>query len=111
MYSSSPSGTWRDIVARASSASKPSALIAGTFMASRISSRWSSCDLSSSGIAERCALYSGKIFNLNSGIPPSHTTPRPTSSSVSSSLSSMLVKPYSALVGRPLEVLMLCGSA
>ena len=59
----------------------------------RISSMWSSCDLSSSGMAERCALYSGKISSLNSGIPPSHTTPRPTSSSVSSSLSNMLVKP------------------
>src|ERR671911_524212 len=88
-----PEQVRRDLVAMTSSASKPSALIAGMFMASRISSRWSSCDLSSSGMAERCALYWGKISSLNSGIPPSHTTPRPTSSSVSSSLSSMLVKP------------------
>jgi hypothetical protein len=74
MKSSVPSGIWRDIVARASSASKPSARTAGMFMAVRISSRWSSWTFSSSGIDERWALYSGKTSILNCGFPLSHTT-------------------------------------
>jgi hypothetical protein len=99
-------------VASTSSASKPSALIAGMFMASKIWSRWSSCAFNSSGIEERWALYSGKISIRNAGFPASHTTPSPISSSSSlSSFNSMLVKPYKAFVGSPLVVEMLCGSA
>ena len=38
-------------------------------------------------------LETGKISTRNAGIPPSHTTPSPTSSSESSSFNTMLVKP------------------
>ena len=52
-----------------------------------------SCAFSSSGIADRWALYSGKISIRNAGFPLSHTTPIPTSSSVSRSFNNMLVNP------------------
>ena len=89
-----------------SSASKPAASSIGIFIAARMSFMMGTEAWMSSGVASRCALYSGNASERNVGPWGSKATPRCVGLSLAITSWSVLQKPSTAEVFCPFEFIL-----